>query len=373
MFANRRFLKNDDLTARLVLTAFVGYGLLFVLADALKVHLVILGMCRDAAISRWPRADCVITASSWRRTSRSWRGCPRFVFEVEYQYTFEGQKYTSRTVSRGYRMSFNSWQAKQLAQEYPSEAQASCYVNPRDPSSAVLRKNPIWTDRASLILFFGVVSLATAWGCVRVVWRLTGRKGTPARPAHETKPSLSKSRAGGPPGKWTLAAFLLVGCSFGYVMIGRPVLSFLAAREWHKTPCVIVSGKAHTYRTAEGTCHRVSVAYAYEVNGRRYTSNRHELIDASPGRTDRLRQFLQMHPVDAQAECYVNPANPSEAVLDRSFICHGGPVAAVPVIFALIGAGGLIYLFFRNCPRAAYGPGPNQSLHADAAGRRRFS
>ena len=365
MPAFERILRDENLTARLALTTFVGVVLLLVLVRMFRVHHVVRDMLSDAAVSRWPCADCVITDSSWRRTGRSWRGCPRFAFEVEYQYTFEGQKHTSRTVSRGYRMSTNSWQAKKLAQEYPPNAKATCYVDPRDPSSAVLRRNPVWTDRVSLTFFFAVVSLAIGGVFLRVVWRLPRHKRTSTDPAQETMPSLPRSQTDGPPGKWMFTAFLLFGCAFGYIIFGRPVLRVLAARDWRKTSCVVVLSKTEACRTDEGTCHRASVAYAYEVDGRTYRSRHYSLMDGSLGSFDRLREFLREHPADTDAVCYVNPANPSEAVLNRSLVCHVGPLAAVPVMFALIGAGGLIYLFFRGSPGVAYGPGPNQSLQTD--------
>jgi len=95
-------------------------------------------------------------------------------------------------------------------------------------------------------------------------------------------------------------------------------------------------------------CHRASVAYAYEVDGRTYTSSRYELMDRALGRTDRSREFLREHPVDTHAVCYVNPARPSEAVLNRGFTRHDGPLLAVPIVFTLIGAGGLIHLLYRS-------------------------
>jgi len=45
MLAYKRILKDEDLTARLVLTAFVGVVLLLVLTKMFRVHLVIRDMC----------------------------------------------------------------------------------------------------------------------------------------------------------------------------------------------------------------------------------------------------------------------------------------------------------------------------------------
>jgi len=88
--------------------------------------------------------------------------------------------------------------------------------------------------------------------------------------------------------------------------------------------------------------YRIVGLYHYTVNGVDYGTDRYQFASgSSSGREDKERIVAQ-YPPGRQTVCYVNPANPSQAVLDR------GPngemlYGLIGVVFLVIGGVGLFY------------------------------
>lgn len=79
-----------------------------------------------------------------------------------------------------------------------------------------------------------------------------------------------------------------------------------AAKSWRATPCRIVEHR------------RQSIEYEYVVAGRTYRSDREDLLPGDSGDVARWRRELRARfPVDQPATCYVDPLDPTSAVLDR--------------------------------------------------------
>lgn len=88
-----------------------------------------------------------------------------------------------------------------------------------------------------------------------------------------------------------------------------------AAQHWVEVPCKIVSGRFEL-AGEEGTS--LAMRYEYEFRGQHYTSDRLDLLPGRTGTDDRWeRDLLDRLPVGSETICYVDPANPAEAVLDR--------------------------------------------------------
>jgi hypothetical protein len=127
--------------------------------------------------------------------------------------------------------------------------------------------------------------------------------------------------------------FLLFGLGF-FSFFAIAAVRILAAQFWQETPCVVLSS-----RVDDGSVH---IVYQYEVGGRSYQSNRYTFLSGSFGDDSRESRIVREHPPGRQTVCYVNPQEPEEAVLTRSFTPEF-VWALFPSVFILVGGGGIFF------------------------------
>ncbi|MEN1679247.1 MAG: DUF3592 domain-containing protein [Planctomycetota bacterium] len=139
-------------------------------------------------------------------------------------------------------------------------------------------------------------------------------------------------------GVW-LAVWLVVG-----------VWSVIAAQSWIPTPATLT--RFESYQNVDHTTTittSYTVEYSYSFGGRTYTG--HNLFVS--GSCSSGRSFSRKHDrVDASnaggepVECFVNPADPTQAVLDRAFDWYTAAIAlALALVFGGIGFGVIATLF----------------------------
>lgn len=114
--------------------------------------------------------------------------------------------------------------------------------------------------------------------------------------------------------------FAAVGTFTGY-LASSSVITWVRAKSWEEVPARIISADLDASSSDGSTTYRVRAAYEYEYGGRRYSSER----VSSGGGSDNIGSFHQ----DKYAElrlfvdsgrpfrCFVNPDDPSEALLYR--------------------------------------------------------
>jgi len=148
------------------------------------------------------------------------------------------------------------------------------------------------------------------------------------------------------------AVLLVAGAAAFWQFFYEPVSLFIDARRWEKTPCVIIVSRFEPPATAavrgEAPRGRIDIRYRYVFRGQHYRSSR--IWFFKPRADD--RDLLRRYPEGSSTWCYVNPRDPKEALLDRSF----KPqllIALVPLAMALIGLAGLLARMLR--PRDADG------------------
>jgi hypothetical protein len=134
--------------------------------------------------------------------------------------------------------------------------------------------------------------------------------------------------------------FFAAGSGMLYFMTLRPLGSVLLARNWDETPCRIVSSDVEA--GSDGDTFKIVIRYTYDYDGRAWTSERYNfMFDMySSGRAGK-QQAVRNYPPGRQAVCYVNPGNPSEAVLNRGLTADMW-WGLFPLPFFLVGAGGLL-------------------------------
>jgi hypothetical protein len=129
-----------------------------------------------------------------------------------------------------------------------------------------------------------------------------------------------------------------------------PIVEIVQARNWRETSCTILSSEVQTHSGSKGSrTYSVAVSYEYFVDDQRYVSTRYKFMGGSSSGYDGKAEIVQRLGPGTKTVCYVNKHNPADAVLERGF----PPSFRVhPVIFAVIGAGGLYGTFVYKGSRS---------------------
>ena len=172
----------------------------------------------------------------------------------------------------------------------------------------------------------------------------------PARPIS----SPAKAAAG----RWFMVlffgVFLALGSAFTYFLLVRPVSRVLAAKHWLQTRCTVISSRVQRHSSGDGTTYSVDILYAYEVNGKEYRSNRYNfMMGASSGYKSKAA-VVRRHSPGTTTVCFVNPADPADAVLNRAF---SGTMwfGLFPLVFVAVGGGGMLFALRKPKAGSALG------------------
>lgn len=184
-----------------------------------------------------------------------------------------------------------------------------------------------------------------------------------------TEPLSQRRRAGQGTGCLVLfgAVFALIGGVAFWFAFMRPVSWTLAARSWQETPCVIVESRVLEGSSSDGATYKADVHFAYTFEGGEYRSNRFDFFDVySSGRSGK-EEIVAYYSPGLRTVCWVNPENPSEAVLKRDFL----PVyllGLLPLLFVAVGVGiawaGINQRGSRKAAAGVGDPGPSGAIGA---------
>ncbi len=100
---------------------------------------------------------------------------------------------------------------------------------------------------------------------------------------------------------------------------GGQALGYVGSMGWEQVPGTVISSDVEEAWDTTGDRYSPRVVYTYEVDGVTY-----EGTQISPGGTtyagnqEDAAQFLEPYPVGESVMPYVNPSDPTRAVLDRS-------------------------------------------------------
>ena len=115
------------------------------------------------------------------------------------------------------------------------------------------------------------------------------------------------------------------------------------ARSWRETPCVIVSSSVSEDATDSGL-YRILVTYQYDFLGHHYSSSRYSFSPSSAtfGHRGKKRVADRLAP-GTKTICYVNPANPHDAVIERGLTWDMVGWGLFAIIFL-----GVFFFLFRH-------------------------
>jgi hypothetical protein len=91
-------------------------------------------------------------------------------------------------------------------------------------------------------------------------------------------------------------------------------------RRWKPTPCRIISAQLLSERPtpSSNVQHRVDLRYRYDFAGKSYTGTRIRRVEGPTVHESEARKKLESYPVGHETTCWVNPAQPDQAVLRHS-------------------------------------------------------
>jgi len=124
---------------------------------------------------------------------------------------------------------------------------------------------------------------------------------------------------------------------FLYYFCLGPLRRIRRARGWQARVCTIVSSGVEQ-STSEPGLYGIRVSYQYEVAGRFYISSRYSFSDSTRrgGFTAGYRgkkAIVKGLPPGARVVCYVDPEDPSEAVINRAITWD---IVVVGILMALL-------------------------------------
>lgn len=110
---------------------------------------------------------------------------------------------------------------------------------------------------------------------------------------------------------WTFSV-ICIGGAMLHGMIGQ-----LVASSWVPVPATIETSK-YVPRSGGNSTARLEVTFRFELDGKSYVGNRIDNAGFSIDSRSLLAERMSKYPVGAKVTAYVNPSDPSRAILDRS-------------------------------------------------------
>lgn len=138
--------------------------------------------------------------------------------------------------------------------------------------------------------------------------------------------------------------FILIGMMAGWTLYFPAIGSWWSARGWEQVPCWIEAAEMDSSRSDKGgTTYDTKATFRYEFDGRTYHSDKVSLLGGGADNIGTFQQdaFAQIRSYQGQEKpfrCFVDPANPQQAVLFRDL--RWGlllMMSIFPVVFPLAG------------------------------------
>lgn len=98
-----------------------------------------------------------------------------------------------------------------------------------------------------------------------------------------------------------------------------PLFNWFQGLSWVEAPCTITSASIKTHSDSDGDTYSPQVTYTYQWKGDDYQGTRFAWDSTSYGSRSSIEKWMEPYPAGAKSICYVDPSNPREAVLVRSF------------------------------------------------------
>lgn len=341
--------------------------LFFIFVGGLMSWLIISDAIEERSASSWDEVDCTIAESAPKIPPDG--SHDQYDLEIRYEYTVAGKPYTSTEVRRrsSATRDYESIQRALLA--WPAGARSSCFVDPDDPTRAVL--DPVTSDTPLWVIGFPLLFVALGIFGIVHFWsrssflRIETSGGVP-RFGKARESRIGRLLAGA-----FFSIFFLGGAGFFVAFFVQPVLRMLDSRDWVEVPCRVIRRGTWVESSGQGTDRTSSthmdVLYEYARDIAVLRANRMDFFSGTSPEYD-PKLWERMQP-GAELVCFVDPEDPAQAVLDRTFPPRA-LLGLIPLVFVAVGAAGLVWVVRGVRRRSASRARSDEdlSVYADGGG-----
>jgi hypothetical protein len=329
--------KSAGAVARILGTIFFG---VFLAMGLLFTALLAREVAKTLRPWFWTKADCVIIESKVRQGTGDAEG--RWLAEITYRFDdpTTGRAQTSSRVNAHGLGSGNGFEdagtAHRLVRRFPADSRAICYAQGSGSGEVVLLRKTPWVV---LTLLFPLIFVAIGGGGIFAMWWWRGSK-TAKPKARSQQPSAARAALFV---RGFFLLFFLIGAGAGYGFFIKPAWKIAQAKSWPTIPCEIVRSGVKTKSDSDGDTHRVDIHYRYEIAGEPLDGNRYSFFGGSSSGYREKRAIADRYQPGSRVTCFVNPADPTDAVLDRGFV---GELwfGLIPAVFCAVGLLGFLFI-----------------------------
>lgn len=111
--------------------------------------------------------------------------------------------------------------------------------------------------------------------------------------------------------------FFAAGLLFCWIGALQPIVKVVSSGAWPQVPCVISRSEVESHSSSDGTTYSVEIEFRYQYDGLSYEGGSYHFSKMSSSGSEGKRQVTRQYPVGSEHRCWVNPADPTEAVLSR--------------------------------------------------------
>lgn len=288
--------------------------------------------------STWPEATCELTHFDVKSDPKH---DDAFRPHVLYNYRWEQKSYTGDQVWANKKGVEEYEELTELIEQHRTGKLKQCHVNPDNPEEAVLiaQSGDIWGGLAFATFggFFVAIGIAilcsSIWGKNSKDAPLSSRKSNDDAPKGFLIPFFS--------------LFAIAGLGILFFVIVPQGKKYFAAKSWQETPATVIWSRVKTHQGDDSTTYSVDIFYRYQFSGKKYKSNTTDLFSSSSSGRSSKQEKVNAHPRGKQITCFVNPQNPSQALLERD-LGWSALFVLFPLPFIGIGLGGLWWILRKR-------------------------
>ncbi len=306
------------------------FSLLFMGIGGLFVFLLLSSTYKDFLTRSWQETRCTITESRVDTVSDGYE------FKVSYVYSFEGRNYTSHKYKLNYNSDNSVAKSDRLSKKYYEDKQTVCFVNPKNPRQAILAHNSLMVGFAVLLplifVVLGGIIIYAGW-----------KPPTAAKTSSFSETSKTDSSLLAKGGLVLFfSVFFFAGLGVGYFLIFPMLYKAYNSDAWIQLPCRVESSRVQSHSDSDGTTYSVDICYTYTYKGITYRSDKYNFIGGSSSGYRSKAAIVRQYPAGKQTVCFVNPEDPSDAVLNTK-LGFGAFLVLFPLIFMAVGFFGMVY------------------------------
>ncbi|MEN8254355.1 MAG: DUF3592 domain-containing protein [Verrucomicrobiota bacterium] len=302
---------------------FSGFGLFFaVFGFQIAVKQEWGKLQETIAMQQWQQVPCTIVSSTAKDAGED------FQLMVSFRYEANGQTFIADRYGKYPHFTADSIiEVDQEQKKFPKGKVTHCHCNPANPTEAVLRRSSIKGANTSFLLTF----IFPAFGLLFAILPWIGRRKKETEAKKEIKPAAAKK-----PLIAFGAVFALIGLAVSIPMFIIPLQKIAGAKSWDTIDATVVSSKVKSHDSDDGTTYSVYIAYRYKVDGVEYLGDKYTFMGGSSSGREGKTEIVRQYPEGHRFSVYVDPANPSESVINREFTSMM-LLGLIPLVFSIVG------------------------------------